>query len=225
MKISKYNLIDQIEENTVIYNSISGGILILNGEYSKLYKTLAENKKFDEIDKGLKENLEKGLMILSDDIDELEMIKAQNTLQRYNEQSIGFTIAPTLECNFRCPYCYERGRNYNTMSEEIISATIEFINTNTKNKENLGITWYGGEPLLAVDIIEKITNGIVDKEKLNYRAALVTNGYLLTKDIALKLKELNVHDIQITIDGPPEIHNQRRKLPNGGILFQLYLII
>ncbi len=197
--------------------------MALNSEYSKMYNTLAENQKFDEIDSMLKANLEKGMMILSDDVDELEMIKAQYALQRYSDQSIGFTIAPTMECNFRCPYCYERGRNYNTMSEEIIESTIKYIKENSKNKESLGITWYGGEPLLAIDIIEKITNGLEDNEKLNYRAALVTNGYLLTKEIALKLKRLHVDDIQITIDGPPEVHNQRRKLPDGSDTFFVIL--
>lgn len=221
MKISEYNLEEQIEGKTVIYNTLSGGILVLNADYSEMYNNLIRNNNFDELSKELRENLEKGMMIIPEDIDEIEMIKAHNTIERYSNKGLCLTIAPTLECNFRCPYCYERGRNYNTMSEKTIDSTIKYINDNSKKKEHLSIAWYGGEPLLAVNIIEKITRNIENKKDLGYQAVLITNGYLLTKDIALKLKQLNVNNVQITIDGPPEIHNKRRKLPNGGDTFSV----
>lgn len=219
MKLSSYNLVQEIDNKTVIYNSLSGGILALNSEYSDKYSLLVQNHDFDALDPDLKQNLEKGLMIISDNVDELELIKSHNNLQRFDEQNLGLTIAPTLECNFRCPYCYEQGRNYYSMDDDIVEATIGYINEQAERKKNLAITWYGGEPLLDVDTIEKITNGIKNKNKLNYKAAIVTNGYLLTRKIAIKLKELCVNEVQITIDGPPEIHNKRRKLLSGNDTF------
>lgn len=215
MKLSQYNLVQKIENNTVIYNTLSAGILVLNKEYSEKYNTLSQTNNFENLDEELKNALNKGKMILADEIDELELVQAHNNLQRFDENNLALTIAPTLACNFQCPYCYERGRDYHTMNEDITAATISYINEHAKNTDNLSIMWYGGEPLLAVDVIENITKGIENKANLHYRAGIVTNGYLLNKAMALKLKHLNITEAQITIDGPPEIHNKRRKLPNG----------
>ena len=43
---------------------------------------------------------------------------------------------------------------------------------------------------------------------------MITNGYLLTKDpdIVQKLKDSRIKTFQITLDGPPEVHNSRRML-------------
>lgn len=56
------------------------------------------------------------------------------------------------------------------------------------------------------------------KNNIKYRAAIVTNGSLLTRDDIERFKEYKIHTIQITLDGPPNIHNMRRKcnsIPNN----------
>lgn len=44
---------------------------------------------------------------------------------------------------------------------------------------------------------------------------MTTNGYLLTEDIVRELEKLNFKYIQITIDGPKDIHDNRRMLVSG----------
>jgi uncharacterized protein len=223
MKLSKFNIIvDNKDLTCIIYNSSTGGILELDGKYKKMFLKASKSNDFSNLPKDLLDTLKAG-DIIKDDIDEIAALKIFNNMVRMSSDNIGLTIAPTTTCNFRCPYCYEKGASISTMDDKIINETINFINKMSIDKNQLNITWYGGEPLLHVDIIEKITNGIVDKERLHYNANIVTNGYFLTREMAEKLYKLNVMYAQITINGPPEIHNIRRCLPNGEDTFYVIM--
>ena len=66
---------------------------------------------------------------------------------KFSKRIFRLTIAPTLDCNFDCPYCYENRRN-GKMSEEVQDALIDFIqNSVTSETSVMDISWYGGEPL------------------------------------------------------------------------------
>lgn len=76
--------------------------------------------------------------------------------------------------------------------------------------------WYGGEPLLAWDTICSLSERIIkiaDENNCKYAAGIVTNGYLFDEDKILKLKELKIKTVQITLDGPPKVHSRRKGLP------------
>lgn len=213
-KPSNFNLFRENNNNLIIYNSLSGGVLELNGELRKEYENflLYKNKLSDE----LLENLIKGRMIVDEDDDERDLINAMSKLSRFSNQALGLTIAPTMNCNFACPYCYEEGRRYNSMSDKTISNVVEFINNNMQGRQHLSIAWYGGEPLLGIDSIENITNKLLkNQDKYSYSANMVSNGYLLDRKMAERLHSLKVKSVQITIDGPKEIHDKRRVLRSG----------
>lgn len=217
MKLSKFNIYVEYKNDLLIYNTLSGGILRLTTPYVQKIQQLRQcpNIIFDNEDNELFDNLRLGEMIIENDIDELAYLKAHNTLLRFSSSSYGLTIAPTMKCNFRCPYCYEKGHNLHTMTPEIVEKTKTFIQNLSQTTKTLSIAWYGGEPLLALDIIKEISKTAIDSFGDNYEAYMVTNGYLLTEENIHCLKEICVKDIQITIDGPPDIHNKLRKLPNG----------
>ncbi|MGB9679661.1 MAG: radical SAM protein [Thermoanaerobacteraceae bacterium] len=61
------------------------------------------------------------------------------------------------------------------------------------------------------DMSEKMIN-ICGENETNYSSYIVTNGYLINDDIVNKFREIKISGAQITIDGPPYIHNKRRKL-------------
>lgn len=44
---------------------------------------------------------------------------------------------------------------------------------------------------------------------------IITNGYLLTKAVAKRLKNLGIETVQVTLDGPKDVHDQRRPLTSG----------
>jgi len=104
------------------------------------------------------------------------------------------------------------------MQDSVIKGIISFIQSQ-KDLRELAITWYGGEPLLYPDIILSISEKIVshcNANNINFRAGMVTNGYLLSYSLAKLLSErAKVKWLQITLDGPPNIHNRRRFLKGG----------
>jgi len=133
----------------------------------------------------------------------------------FDGSHLGLTICPTLKCNFRCPYCFEHDqRDGATMSPETIERLIAFI-AGYKDARRLSIGWYGGEPTLAWELIEDVTQQVEALEIDFEGAGLVTNGYLLDEARIARLDDLKIRSIQITLDGPPEVHDARRVLAGG----------
>jgi uncharacterized protein len=48
-----------------------------------------------------------------------------------------------------------------------------------------------------------------------FHASVTTNGLLLTSELGASLVEAGITNVQVTLDGPPEIHDKRRALRSG----------
>jgi radical SAM additional 4Fe4S-binding domain len=111
-----------------------------------------------------------------------------------------FVILPTLRCNARCVYCYEEGREQRTMSPETVEQTLRYI-IQTHKTEPVAISWFGGEPLLCPDIIDRICAGLREAG-LKYRCAIVSNSSLITPALIEKMTgPWNIKHIQVSMDG------------------------
>lgn len=149
-------------------------------------------------------------ILVEDDRILTQKIKLARLNTRFCSDVMHLTIAPTIACNFACPYCYENNISIKkSMNIKVQSDIIKFIESNKKLRD-LHIDWYGGEPLLAFDTIISLTKQIQKLHIDNFNAAMVTNGYLLDLTKIKRLKELNITRIQITIDGLEKTHNERR---------------
>ena len=158
--------------------------------------------------------LKKG-MIVEKETDEVEEVLTQKN-NYLREKTLFLMILPTEQCNFRCAYCYEsyaRGK----MSEETIDGIKKFVSENIWRFEGLTVSWFGGEPLLATDIIEELSLFFVDickKNKITYYSNITTNGYFLTEKNWKILKKSRITSLQISIDGLKETHDKQRYLIN-----------
>lgn len=90
---------------------------------------------------------------------------------------------------------------------------------------SLSVGWYGGEPLLGMKMIERITSDLKDVvgPTCEYSASIVTNGYLLTPDVARRLAACGVTSAQVTIDGSKSDHDSRRILHDGSPTYERIL--
>lgn len=144
----------------------------------------------------------------------------QRNTQCFETSRLGLTICPTLQCNFRCPYCFEHSQKDSTvMTHETIMRLLTFIKS-YKEIRHISLAWYGGEPLMAFDVIRDITERVKSLCLDFEGAALITNGYLLDKGKCNLLNDLKIQSIQITFDGPEDVHNIRRFLAGGKPTFQ-----
>lgn len=76
----------------------------------------------------------------------------------------------TQNCNLRCQHCMRGDYNNQVMSEEVINATLDQISS-------VGcLSICGGEPLLAVDIIDKIFKKIIENRIIVDEINITTNG-------------------------------------------------
>ena len=193
-----------------------------NAKENEYYNTLIG--KFAIIPKDIDlnnspENL-KGFLIPSE-INQAELIKSQQ-IKAFEEQTnhISLLITVSSKCNYHCEYCFQGSHNNGiNMTDATVADTISYIKReidfNDKLK-SLGVTFFGGEPLMAMNAIRTISNSLLDytKEKgITYRAAIDTNGFFLTSDISRELKELGVVKAQIAFDGFEDFYNATRKAP------------
>lgn len=144
-------------------------------------------------------------------------------LEEISSPVLRLTIVPTYRCNFRCPYCYQDHDGSGIMSQEVQDSIIRFIRKNITNYTAVEISWFGGEPLLCMDIILKINSAvkkICNERFKSFKSSITTNGYCLTKDNFEKLLEVGVRRYFITVDGLSQEHDKQRYLANGEGTFQ-----
>lgn len=131
-------------------------------------------------------------------------------------------ILPTEKCNFRCTYCYEDFA-IGKMRPQTVEAIKRLITGRSKQISYLTLSWFGGEPLLAKDVICEIASHAQDEGEANgfiCSGGLTTNGYLLTPEMAYRLHAFNHRTFQITLDGDDSAHNRTRVLANGRPTFE-----
>ncbi|XOF32328.1 MAG: radical SAM protein [Candidatus Electrothrix sp. YB6] len=161
--------------------------------------------------------LKKNGFIVENEFDEKGWVEQIHQTARLGSDAFGLGIALTLACNFRCVYCYEKHIDVH-ISNELCSSINKFVSRNIIGKKRFRVAWFGGEPLLQTRLIEKFSNFFItqcDIENVKYSARIATNGYLLSRGTAEMLRRYHVDEIQITIDGPPEIHDERRFRTGG----------
>lgn len=202
------------------YNGITNSFMKLNESlFELLSDATRDNTLLKQLDTNTYSILEKSKVIctqneINDAINQKKFLRQLDTFQHNH---LNLTIAPTSACNFSCPYCFEKGIKYHTMSNDVVKALIDFIEAKSKFTNNsVSITWYGGEPLLAVKKIDKIIQELDFRNiKILYNG-IITNGYYLNSENQKILKKHNIKFIQITLDGAnAETHNKRRFNKDG----------
>lgn len=213
MKFSQFNSIISLSDKlSLIYNAYTDSYLIL----SKNYLPLEDIETIKREHPRLYDNLIKSKSIIEDDLDEIALVKELQESVDNNEKIFILTINPTLDCNFKCWYCYEKHIFRSKIESETLNHIKKLIhNVITKQiaLEHLQLNFFGGEPLLQYDIVVDL---ITYAEKLcrtfdkNISISFTTNGYLLNAERIQTLSNHCVNSMQITLDGNRATHNKVR---------------
>ena len=217
--VSRYNLSAPLpnSKNVAIANIFRGNC----AEYTpiELY-LLSVLEELDENHPIIERFAKRGIICNFDERAALEMMGRAACA---GPHAIGLTICSTMGCNFDCPYCFEdhgRGKMSAEVQDDVVALAKRMMDT--CGTKNMGVTWFGGEPLLAPDVIESLSErlmALVDERGGNYHAGIITNGYLLTQDNVDMLARVKVTNAQVTIDGLGKTHDSTRYLVGGGPTF------
>lgn len=221
MKVSQFNSFFFYEEKHVGYNAFTNEFIILQPELYEIYKAADHENNWSEL-KEIHEDFynfieEKGF-IISQDENEIEKVKnLVYTIDKENNELFELTINPTMNCNFKCWYCYETHIKASKMSSETINNTIKLVENILAENDNLKdfhLQWFGGEPLLYFDsTVVPLLQGIYPKmikKNISFTSGFTTNGLLINQKMLDLCKSLGVSHFQITLDGHRERHNKVR---------------
>lgn len=219
-RFSSYSIVvplDREPENVFMMHGYTGAIDVLSKEIAE-YLQGHEHFSKEEVpcSETTVEVLEKrGYITKWSKEEEVEYAKrlANALYRKENILNNNFTVVVTYDCNFRCPYCFEKGikKDTTTFTKEMtdkLYKTILEIAPERKLRNNI-IVLYGGEPLLKNNK-EAVTYLIEEGKKHGFKFAAITNGYDLNHYEDL-LGEDSICSVQISVDGLPERHNQQRR--------------
>ncbi len=210
-KLSVWNdVIEVAETSLVLFNTLSRSAILLDkSEYENISSLCIENSE-----------LLSDLGFLVDiSLDEKVDWEEHFTTGKRDMSYIDLTILLTHNCQFRCTYCFEGEKENICIDSSTIDKVILFLKTQTNVCKKLRVTWFGGEPLMAYNLLKDMSLKLMDfclKHNIEYSADITTNGYALTPSRCKEIvRELKVFRYIITIDGPEDIHNKRRPLRTG----------
>ncbi len=126
-------------------------------------------------------------------------------------------IFPTEQCNFRCVYCYE-DFEIGKMTDSLVTSVKNLIAHKIPELKRLDFSWFGGEPLLAKDLVLELagfSQRLAKKNGCKITGDMTTNGLLLDIKTLTKLVSLQQKNFQISIDGDKEAHDKTRITRTG----------
>ncbi len=119
----------------------------------------------------------------------------------------------TERCNLNCRHCYQDGTFSREMSLSEIGQGIEEVGKMLQAwSEAYEISFTpsfnvtGGEPLLRTDLFEILE--IMGRK--GFERYLLSNGILISRERATRLADLGMEGVQISLEGPEEIHDSIR---------------
>ncbi len=210
---SKFNIYKQVGNEYIVFNTYTGECRLINKDE---YELLITHSNKSEV------NSQRYLFdcgfLVDNKVDEYQEVNRLRNKYVTNPSALSLYILPTEQCNFRCTYCYEKFPNLK-MEKSIQDGIIKFVKRNISKYKILRVEWFGGEPLLALDVIEYISEALLEicrKNRVTYYASMTTNAYLLDLNSFNRLRRCHILSYQITVDGIRQAHDQQRVLAGGG---------
>lgn len=122
------------------------------------------------------------------------------------------TLVLTHQCNLRCPYCYEKHKDNESMSIERAKAILEQELTEDDGTTDVEIDFFGGEPLLEFDTIRAVVEYAKSRSyPKSYIFFITTNGTVLSaSQKEWLLQNTDVLQIGLSLDGTKKMHDRNR---------------
>lgn len=208
---SKIEIIELGNKRYALLNLLTGALDIVS-------KEIKEDLEKNTVPDSILTYLQRRGHIFSSDKEQTKFFNGLVDSIRDCSLPVYFSVLPTYDCNFDCIYCYqpsELRREHETIDETRIDYLVSSLNQLKKDNKILRGELFGGEPLLPKN--KKIVSYLLQKLKDNGYSIrhVVTNGFYIPYFLKI-LNKFDVHEAQVTLDGPKRIHDERRILSAGG---------
>lgn len=218
MKASRFNVFQQFEDEILAYNSFKDSFLILEPTLHQLFEAAKTEMNFMElkmIHPSFYEALFQNGFVVPEEEDELAKVVSIRQKTDFNNDHFRLIINPTMNCNFKCWYCYETHIKESRMETEIVQKVKRLIDNIFEDNriKTFELSWFGGEPLLYYHkIVDPILTYATQQAKISgkiLQSDFTTNGFLINQEM---LDSMATKDVafQITLDGHREKHNKVR---------------
>jgi len=218
MKYSHYNTqISLTEQVSAIYNALSDKFVIIKNSIIDDLNFPA-NELLQKNNKLYYELLKAGVVV-EGYFNEYEKIRNRSREIDKNPKTFQLMLNPTLDCNLKCWYCYEKhvkGSKFSPSTIENIKKFVSKIFDRYKDLEIFYLNFFGGEPLIGFTKTNQLIQYVSYKCKernVKLEISFSSNGVLVNENIVvfLKLQSESI-SFQITLDGGKEYHDKTRFL-------------
>lgn len=218
-KTSKNIISTKIDNEWYLMSFISKKVIKLS---ENEYKTL-KKEKFDNFNNEDIEELEKlGIIVdnISGKTQEYNSFIKKKIEEIQNDKTFELTIMPSIICNLKCKYCYESNRKYekNNMDYLDVRKIKKFIELNSKNAQEIRISFTGGEPLINSKVVVDIVNWVKDfglkMDKQIYISLSSNLSLEVNSEILELINKKQINHIETTIAGNEVVHNKLRNSNN-----------
>ncbi|WKY46823.1 thioether cross-link-forming SCIFF peptide maturase [Eubacteriaceae bacterium ES3] len=124
------------------------------------------------------------------------------------------------DCNLKCEYCFAAQGDFEgekcLMPLEVGKKAIDFLVRQSRNRKNLEIDFFGGEPLMNLEVVKQLViygNEVAKANDKNFKYTMTTNGVLLDEKTREYLND-TMDNVVLSLDGRKEVNDQMRKTIN-----------
>ena len=220
MKLSKFNTSIYYNEKFIYHNSLTQSFLLLDPMLMDLVNAAQAEDNImgiEDIHVDLYKSLLSNGFIVPKETDEIQKVRELIDHVDNQDESYHLMVNPTMNCNFKCWYCYEthiKGSKTSPGTLEKITNFIENIMTNKPGLKQFILSFFGGEPLLYFEDVVlplmQYTSLAASHHNLALGISFTTNGFLINEKMVEHFVKYNVTGLQISFDGNKEQHDQTR---------------
>lgn len=205
----------------LLFNSLTLALAVADHELKALLDDLKPGSPLPAHAESALAELAKQGFIVPDEVDENLLVDHLFRRLKYDTPFLQAVVLTTYACNFGCTYCLEEGvKRPVHMTERTCRDTAQWIirKLEEKRPQELRLDFYGGEPLLNLPAMQRISKALWEHTQglgIPMHVTITTNGALLTEAVVDDLLGYGLAGVKLTLDGDREAHDHKRPFKNG----------
>jgi hypothetical protein len=209
VNFSRYNFVVPRDGRAICYNARTGSFIVVDKSVGE--RLVNKDGLQDLPVETLSFLIDEGVLYVGNEID---LIRLEVEANRHRGTFSNIVLCPTLACNFSCSYCFQNEYRVNDMMHEgVLERIAKFTGDSITQHGVVRLTWFGGEPLLALKKIVSFQR-YLRNERPDYlesvAQAIITNGTLLDEKRTKVLLRCGVKQAQVSIDSVDYVQGSKR---------------